>query len=152
MITSLHLTHSLHSLHFTFTINLGESYHICYRLLTWGSRTLYLATVDQGSRRSAAKSERGWDPTGFSHTAVATRLVRARALRALACEDWKRLLPTDFPHTALANEWKRLELSWLRQPPARVHRLSAFTAVGTATAAEAGPLGWGSTFKKNDKK
>ena len=26
-----------------------------------------------------------------------------------------------------------------------VHRLSAFTAVGIATAAEAGPLGWGTT-------
>jgi len=41
---------------------------------------------------------------------------------------------------------------WLRQPPAGVHRLSAFTAVGIRTAADAGPPGWGSTFKKNDKK
>ena len=40
----------------------------------------------------------------------------------------------------------------LVQHPAGVRRLSAFTAFGTRTAADAGPPELGSTFKKNDKK
>ena len=78
-----HFTSLTHSLHFTLS------------QLTWGCRTSYLATDNYGSRRSAAKSERGsyphrLVPSGFPDTAFASR-VSPRALRALR--------PAGFPHT-----------------------------------------------------
>ena len=58
-------------------------------------------------------------------------------------------------HSLTFSQWRKrlVTRGWrLVQPPARVHRLSAFTAVGTRTTADAAPPGWGNTFKKNDKK
>ena len=85
-----------HSLHFTSLTSLHSQ-------LTWGSRTAF-ATDKDGSRRSAAKSERvsyphGLVPSGFPDTAFASR-VSPRALRALR--------PAGFHHTALTKERKRL--------------------------------------------
>ena len=115
------LTHSLHFTHFTHSLH------------------------KDGSRRSAAKSERDWYPhwlvpSGFSDTAFASR-VSPRALRALRPAGFPhrrsitesergsyphRLVPTGFPDTAFASPVSPRALRALR-PAGFPHTRSAAT-------------------------
>ena len=78
-----------------------------------------------------------WNPRQYLQlcpppsTAFATRLVRARALRALACEDWKRLVLPAF--SALKRGWGTRGWSSLAPRVLRIARKRALHLVAFTT-------------------